>query len=329
MDVPAINTNSKNSTLSLQSDNLIDQLEKIGGWFAARQGKKLPENLSPALVLFAADHGISYSPYTNERRLTTAQRVINSSSKNSAIRKLAKEASASFHIVDLGVRDDISDAKGVESRVICESGTADIRVSSAMSHDEYRKAIATGKELAERMIRNGSNLLMATSLAARDHVSTSAVVCELTGTPPEEAAASKSHSTHSDELLALDTVLTRRHTANSHDVLRELGGIELVAMASFFHTAAKRGIPVLLDGTAAAVAALAASIWDVRIAGWLLAGFTTDDIAGQVAFEELGLEAIMPMEQGMSDGVGAALLIPLLQSAVTLKRGLVAIETQA
>ncbi len=326
MDVPPIKPDSKGCSPPLQADGLAWQPEEIGSWFAKRQGKNVPENLNPAIVLFAADHGVSYSPQKSERRLTTAQRVLDAASNDSDIRTLAEAAGASLQMINLGVRGDISGAAGIEQRVIRASGTADIRLTSAMSHDEYRKAIETGKEIAEKAIDRGANLLAAGSLASRDHISTSAMICELAGVPPEEAVASKSHDTYADELLALDTVLTRPHTASSHNILREFGGIELAAMAGFYYAAAQRSTPVLLDGTASTVAALAASTWDVRTAGWMLASFISDDIACHTALEELGLEALMPMKQGAGDGTGAALLMPLLQSAITLRRGLASIE---
>ncbi|ATX81020.1 nicotinate-nucleotide--dimethylbenzimidazole phosphoribosyltransferase [Mariprofundus ferrinatatus] len=323
MEIPVINPESEHYSSLLQPAGCISRLEDVANWFAKRQGKELPDQLKPAIVLFAADHGVAASLSHQDSRSGTAGRVAHATSSDSVIRKLAKEAGASLSIVNLGVRDEIT---GVDSETVRESGSGDIRVEPAMSQEEYWEAVGIGEELAARAISDGANLLATSSLASGDHVSVAALLCELAGVAPEEALESGSHESYPDELMALEASLERARGTPSHDILRELGGLELAAMAGFFRAAARKGVPVLLDGKASAVAALAATAWDVRIAGWLLASFVSDESAHRIVLEELGLEAMMHLKRSLSGGKGAALLMPLLQASLTLQRGLATIE---
>jgi len=323
MEIPAINPNHGHHSALLQPVGCLGRLEDVANWFAKRQGKLQPENLKPAIVLFGADHGVVTGLSHSQEGPDTAERLIHASSDQSIIRKLAEEAGASLSIVNLGVRGEVS---GVALELVRESGSADIRNESAMSEEQYWEAVGIGEELAARAISEGANLLTASSLVSGDRISVAALICELAGVAPEEALEASSHESYAEELMAVEVALDRAQGTPSHDILRELGGLELAAMAGFYRAAARKGVPVLLDGKASAAAALAAAAWDIRIAGWMLASFVSEDRAHILALEELGLDPMMHLQRSLSGAKGAALLMPLLQSSLVLHRGFATVE---
>lgn len=324
MKIPAINPDHEHRSALLQPVGCLGRLEDVANWIAKRQGKLLPDNLKPAIVLFAADHGVAAALAHPEAGPTTVERLHLAVSEQSVIHKLAEEAGASLTIVDLGINGEI--CSGVERDVVRESGSADIRVEPAMSEAQYWEAVGIGEELAARAISEGANLLAASSLVSGDRIAVAALICELAGVAPEEALEASSHETYAEELMAVEMALDRAQGTSSHDILREVGGIELAAMAGFYRAAARKGVPVLLDGKASAAAALAAAAWDVRIAGWMLASFVSEDRAHHLALEELGLEPLMHLQRTLIGGKGAALLMPLLQSSLALHRGFATVE---
>ena len=323
MKIPAIKPDHKHHSSLLQPAGCLDRLEGVANWFAQRQGKTLPDNLKPAIVLFAADHGVSAALSHAESGPDTATRVSHATSDQSVISQLAKEAGASLVIVDLGVKGELS---GVEAECVRASGSADIREEAAMSQSEYWEAVGIGEELAARVIADGANLLIASSLVCGDRVAIAAVICELTGLAPEEALEASSHEAYAEELVAVEAALKRAQGTPSPDILREIGGIELAAMAGFYRAAARQGVPILLDGKASATAALAAAAWDVHITGWMLASFACNESGHHLLLEELGLEPLMHLNRDLNGAKGAALLLPVLQSALFMRRGLATIE---
>jgi len=327
VEIPSIYPDQKYHSTLIKSSGCIGRLENVAVWFSTRQGKKIPDVIKPAVVLFAADHGIS-SEIDDGESATTAELLRGALSDDSPIRKLCAQANASLHIVDVGVAEELSDMAGLEDARV-RAGTANMTSESAMQQSDYWEAAGIGEELANRMIADGANLLIAGSISACDEVSVAAVISDLAGLSPDEALSSSSNvspEVYTQELVALEAALSRAQGTSSHDILRELGGLELAAMAGFYRAAAHKAVPVLLDGLASTAAALAATAWDVRIAGWMLASHVSDDASHRQALEDLGLEPLMELNRSIGEGKGATLMLPVLQAALTMQAGLALLE---
>ncbi|WP_167632225.1 nicotinate-nucleotide--dimethylbenzimidazole phosphoribosyltransferase [Mariprofundus ferrooxydans] len=324
MEIPSIHPEQERHSTLLKPSGYVNQLEAIASWFSMRQNQAIPEPLKPEVILFAADHGVAAPAGHGER---TTDLVRESAAEGSAIRHLCQQAGASLHIVDLGVADGLVDVEDIEHAKVRSNGAADISRQAAMDQMNYWECVGIGEEMAHRAIADGANLLVASSISCGDNIAIAAIVAELAGLPPKETLISSHDSdTCARELAAVDQALARARGTPSRDILREIGGLEFAAMAGFYRAAAAKGVPVLLDGYASVAAALAAVAWDVRIAGWLLASHVSDDNGHREALESLGLEPMMELQSSIGKGKVAALLLPVLQSAVTLRRGLTAIE---
>jgi len=255
--------------------------------------------------------------------------VNHAASNDSVISELCKQADCSLHIVDVGVAGSLADNDMVEHAKVISSGTPDITTHSAMTQMDYWEIVGIGEEMANRVINQGANLLIASSISAGDRIAIACLIAELLGLTPEEALSSIadiSPETYGLELMAVEKALERAKGTPSHDILRELGGLEMAAMAGFYRAAARQGVPVLLDGLSSATAALAAIAWDVHIAGWMLASHTSNDAGHRDLLEDLGLEALVELKTSIDGGKVAVLMLPVLQSAITLRQGLARIE---
>ncbi|OIO74823.1 MAG: nicotinate-nucleotide--dimethylbenzimidazole phosphoribosyltransferase [Zetaproteobacteria bacterium CG1_02_53_45] len=327
MEIPSIYPDQEYHSSLIKPSGCMGRLENIAVWFSTRQGKKIPDAIKPAVVLFAADHGIA-SEVDYETSATTAELLTAALAENSTIRKLCAQAHAPLYIVDVGVNANLAEVDGIEHAKV-RAGTANPAHESAMNQGDYWECTGIGEEMANRMIADGANLLIAGSIAAHDEVSVAAVISELTGLAPEEVLRPDVHGSpdiYARELIAIETALARTQGTPSHDILRELGGLELAAMAGFYRAAAHKGVPVLLDGLASTAAALAAAAWDVRIAGWMLASHVSDDAGHRQAIEDLGLEPLMQLKKSIGEARVATLLVPVLQSALTMQAGLALLE---
>ncbi len=330
IEIPSIHPEQDHHSALLQSSACIDHLENIALWFAKRQDKEQPDSIQAATVLFAADHGVSNRTVC-ENDISTTQRVQRAAADDSVIAMLCAQAGSSLHIVDVGVADMLADLDAVEHAKVRPTGTADIVAEAAMSQEDYWEAVGIGEEMANRCIKAGANLLIAGSISSGNRISIAAMIAELIGLSPEEvlsACPDIDPETYASELMAVEHAKARATGTPSHDILRELGGLEMAAMAGFYRAAAHKGVPILLDGLASATAALAAIAWDVRIAGWMLASYVSDELGHRDVLEELGLEPLVELKRSIGEGKVAALMLPVLQSAITLQRGLASIEAQ-
>jgi len=323
MDIPSIHPEQDHHSLLLQPTACISKLEGLALWFSKRQDKELPDPIQAATVLFAADHGVAHTSNTLEL-------VRQAADPDSVVAELCRQAGSSLHIVDVGVAGCLADIDNVEHAKVRKSGTADITKESAMRQEDYWEIVGIGEEMANRTIAAGANLLIAGSLSTGNHIARAAVLSELLGLSAEEVLTTSpgaSTDQYASDLMAVEQATARASGTPSHDLLRELGGLEIAAMAGFYRAAAQKGVPVLLDGLSSATAALAAIAWDVRIAGWMLASHTSNDAGHRDVMEELGLEPLVKLKCSMDGGSVATLVLPVLQSAITLQRGLANIET--
>ncbi len=330
MEIPSIHPEQDHHSILLQPSSCVSKLENLALWFSKRQNKGIPDSIHAATVLFAADHCVA-SSIEYHKAVPSRERICNATASDAVIAELCRQAGSSLHIVDVGVSGCLADIDAVEHAKVRSSGTADITVESAMSQAEYWEIVGIGEEMANRTIAAGANLLIAGSIAAGDRISIAAIISELVGLPPEQALTSDSDTSpeiYARELMAIKKARARAVGTPSHDVLRELGGLEMAAMAGFYRGAALKGVPVLLDGLSSATAALAAIAWDVRIAGWMLASHVSSDAGHRDVLEEMGLDPLIELKHSIGEGKVATLIVPVLQSAISLQRGLASIEAQ-
>jgi nicotinate-nucleotide--dimethylbenzimidazole phosphoribosyltransferase len=109
-------------------------------------------------------------------------------------------------------------------------------------------------------------------------------------------------------------------TGDAAEALRELGGLELAALAGAIHAAHDARTPVILDGLAVGVAALVAVRLRPTCREWLVAGHRSAEPAHALVLAELGLEPLLDLRLRLGEASGAALALPLIEQAGRLHR---------
>ncbi|MBB4665206.1 5,6-dimethylbenzimidazole synthase [Conexibacter arvalis] len=102
--------------------------------------------------------------------------------------------------------------------------------------------------------------------------------------------------------------------------LREVGGLELAALAGAAIEAARRRLPVILDGYAVSTAALAAVGLDGGLAESLIASHRSAEPGHALVLAELGLEPLLDLRMRLGEASGALLALPVIASAGALHR---------
>ena len=108
-------------------------------------------------------------------------------------------------------------------------------------------------------------------------------------------------------------------------LLFELGGLEIATMAGMFLGAVEEQMPIVIDGAISTAAALAASRIceeEKAVADVTLASHVSKDGAARKALEALGLRAIIDADMSLGEGSGAVLLMPMLDAALAVYRGM-------
>lgn len=329
IDIDALDAAKKHQDSLTKPQGSLGRLEEIACWFAARQGKPIPDTLRPHICVFAGDHGVVEEGVSAFPSAVTGEMLKNFAAGGAAINVLAKQHAASLSVVDVGVQVDVSSVEGIKHAKV-RAGAGNITKEAAMTEWEYWQAVGVGEEQAEQAIADGANVLIAGDMGIGNTTASAALICELALLTPEEVVGRGTgvdDAAYQLKVNAVRRALQRAQRTPSKDAMRELGGLELAAMAGFYRAAARLGVPVLLDGFISAAAALSAIAWDARISGWMLATHVSQEQGHALALKALGLEPLLDMEMRLGEGSGAALILPLLQSAIALHREMATFES--
>jgi nicotinate-nucleotide--dimethylbenzimidazole phosphoribosyltransferase len=149
-----------------------------------------------------------------------------------------------------------------------------------------------------------------------------ALACALTGAAPETMVG-RGTGTDAAGIERKRAVVARaleRHGAPSQprEALRCVGGLELATLAGAASEAARRRLPVLLDGYAVTAAALAAVRMHSDVGEVLIAGHRSAEPGHQLLLQELGLEPLLDLRLRLGEASGAMLALPLIDAAGTL-----------
>ncbi|HEY2516088.1 MAG TPA: nicotinate-nucleotide--dimethylbenzimidazole phosphoribosyltransferase [Polyangiaceae bacterium] len=305
----------------------LGRLEELGAWYAGVRGAFPCPTPRASLVVFAADHGVVVEGVSAYGSQITAAMVCNVMAGGAAINVLARHHSVELALVDVGVAGDLSAAPIAPEVPLMaakvRAGTRNLRREPAMTLPEAEAALAVGARLAEERIAAGASLLGVGEIGIGNTTSGAALVCALTGASPEDVVG---RGTGLDE----DAVVRKRAVVEdalarlrgeSNDpihVLASIGGLELAAIAGFLVHAARRRVPVVLDGFLGNAAALVAARMDPEVSRFLVASHASAEPGAAIALSRLGLSPLLSLGLRLGEGTGAILGIDLVRSSVAL-----------
>lgn len=304
----------------------LGKLEQLACQLAALQGRDIPRPLSPAICVFAADHGVCAEGVSAFPSSVTAAMVANFVNGGAAISVLARQNQARLEVVDVGVAGDLSALEDVVQAKIAE-GSGNIRQQAAMTTAQCEAALEVGRNAARRAIADGANLLIAGDMGIGNTTPSAALICRLGGHAPEQIVGrgtgiDDAHLAIKRQVVSDALARVKDQSLDGAELLAELGGLEIAAMAGFYLEGAEQGVPLLLDGFISTAAALAACHIDPALKPWLLASHCSQETGHAQALADLQLTALIDLGLRLGEGSGAAIALPLLQQAIALHAGM-------
>jgi len=304
----------------------LGRLETLAIQLAAMQGASRPVLERIRIAVFAADHGVAAEGVSAFPQAVTAEMVRNFARGGAAISVLANHLGASLEVMNLGTVVEIEPLDGVIDLRL-GAGTQNFTIAPAMSGEQLARALNAGRQSAERAKTAGANLFIGGEMGIGNTTAASAVACALLNT---EAAVLAGPGTGLDargvmrkaEVIARALALHRSHLSDPIEVLRRLGGFEIAALAGAFLACAKMGLPVLVDGFIATVAALVAVRRCPDTNDWLLYSHASAEPGHKHVLAALNARPLLDLGLRLGEGSGAATAAPLLRLACALHSGM-------
>lgn len=104
--------------------------------------------------------------------------------------------------------------------------------------------------------------------------------------------------------------------ADGYNFLEELGSKTIAAMAGGILQAAALKVPVMLDGAATCLAALAAVKYNANVKPYIFAGHVSAEAGMEALLAQLGLDAPLRLDIKICRGEGAVMALSLLDAGI-------------
>ena len=308
----------------------LGQLEDIACSLAAMQGNALPRLDNIHIAVFAADHGVAQEGVSAFPQAVTVEMVRNFSRGGAAISVLARELGATLEVINVGTVDDPGALSGVIDRRVA-AGTANFCRSPAMTQAQCDEALAIGRDAVQRAQARGCQLFIGGEMGIANTTAATAVACAILDCAPQQLAGpgtglDSAGVTHKAETIGRALTLHGVDGSDSLEVLRCLGGLEIAALVGAYCACAQDGIPVLVDGFIASVAALVAVRQHAAVAPWLWYAHRSAEPGHAAVLESLAAQPLLDLGMRLGEGSGAAVAVPLLRLALALHNDMATFE---
>jgi nicotinate-nucleotide--dimethylbenzimidazole phosphoribosyltransferase len=301
----------------------LGRLEELAAWLAACQQTCPPRPLERVrAVIFAGDHGVAHDGVSAYPREVTPVMVRALVAGLAGANCLARQHDVALRVLDLGVDDDLDDLPA-EVSAYHLGPSQPIDKTDALTAADTRAALRAGEVIAEGEIAAGADLLIIGDMGIGNTTPAAALVAATFGLPADQVTG-RGTGVDDDRLRHKTAVIgaaLERIGQRAEDPFQRLAGLgsaDIAAGVGFLRTAARSGVPMLLDGVVSVAEACVAEDLEPGVVAWCAAGHRSTEPAQQVALEKLGLEPILDLGMRLGEGTGALTALPVLRSAAVL-----------
>ncbi|MFU8795392.1 MAG: nicotinate-nucleotide--dimethylbenzimidazole phosphoribosyltransferase, partial [Dethiobacteria bacterium] len=196
----------------------------------------------------------------------------------------------------------------------------------AMNRQEALQAIMAGIECADQAADDGIKVIATGEMGIGNTTASSAVMAAFTGydislVVGRGTGLDDDKLRHKQEVVAGALELHKPDPADPIGVLSLVGGLEIAALTGLILGAARRRIPVVIDGFISSTAALAAVKISPLISSFLVPSHLSAESGHALLMDYLSLKPYINMGMRLGEGTGAVLTMNLVEAAarVTLE----------
>ncbi|MBR7792699.1 nicotinate-nucleotide--dimethylbenzimidazole phosphoribosyltransferase [Undibacterium sp. FT147W] len=294
----------------------LGRLEQLALQIGLMQQTTKPVLHDPAIIVFAADHGVVAEGISAFPQDVTWQMVENFLCGGAAINVFARQNNIALQIVDAGVNHEFGERNGLIHRKVA-SGTRNFAQQPAMTAAQCQLAIQNGRELVAAL---SGNVLGFGEMGIGNTTAAAALMHKLTALPVADCVGagtglSADGIRHKQKVIEAAVAL---HAGVSEplDVLACFGGFEIATMAGAMLEAAARRKVLLIDGFIVSSALLVAARLQPDILDYCVFSHQSDESGHARLLQALQVNPVLKLDLRLGEGTGAALVYPMVQAAV-------------
>lgn len=336
MFIPAIPATA-NSDLSRQLDLAIDnktkplgslgRLEALARQLGLIQATRDIAVTAPAILVFAADHGVVAEGISAYPQDVTWQMVENFLAGGAAINVLAAQNGCALRVIDAGVNHAFGPREGLVDRKLA-NGTQNFAHEAAMSRATCEAALAAGMAIAGEL---EGNVVGFGEMGIGNTTAAAALMHKLTGIPVAQCVGagtglSADGVRHKQRVIEA-AVAKHARALEPLDILATFGGLEIAMMAGAMLKAAELRKVLLIDGFIVTSALLVAARLRPTILDYCVFSHCSDEQGHEQMLAALGAQPLLTLGLRLGEGTGCALALPLLHAAANFLNRMATFES--
>jgi len=285
----------------LRPSGALAWLDELAEWIAGWHRTDRPRVERPVGLIFAADHGVAAAEAVSAYPVDVTAAMFDAYRHGrSTINAFARQVGATVVAVDVGIGRP----------------TNDIRFEAALDAARFDETVDAAVAAVDRL---DGDLLVVGEMGIGNTTPSAAISAALAG---GETAAWVGRGTGVD-----DAGLARKRAAVQQavrriagvtdplDVLREVGGAELVAIAAAVVAARHRSLPVVLDGYVVTSSVLPLVMVDPSALDHCIVGHCSAEPGHRRLLEKIGKRPLLDLDMRLGEGSGAMAAVPLVAMA--------------
>jgi nicotinate-nucleotide--dimethylbenzimidazole phosphoribosyltransferase len=296
----------------------LGKLENIALKIGMVQQSLTPELRNPAILVFAADHGIADEGVSPCPKEITWQMVMNFVNGGAGINVFARQHGIKLKVIDAGVDYDFPESVNVINCKLAR-GTKNMLHEPAMSEELCRLAMSKGAGFVREEFERGCNIIGFGEMGIANTSPASLLLHKFAGVPLEEcvgrgAGLDNAGLQHKQEVLK--KVSEKYHPETPLETLATFGGLEIAMICGAVLEAKKRNMLIVADGFITSSGFLAAYEMQPDILDNVIFSHASNERGHKAMVEYMKGDPVLHLDLRLGEGTGVALAYPILQSAL-------------
>ena len=303
----------------------LGRLEEIAISFAGWHGNKIPKLNHIGIRVFAGDHGVCDQDVSAFPQVVTAQMIENFAHGGAAISVLSQMHNADFNVVNLGTVGEVSNCQTILNYIVAPR-TEDFTQAPAMTKKQLEDALSYGR----LSVNKDWDVFIGGEMGIGNTTSAAAIFCALFDKSADQIVGRGTGVDNAglqNKIRAVNEGLNRHSDRTPLLVLQCFGGFEIAALVGAYMECAQKGIPILVDGFICSAAAAVAIAINPNVKTWMMFSHQSAESAHLKILNQMNVQPLLDLEMRLGEGSGAAVALPIIQSALILHERMATFDT--
>ena len=300
----------------------LGMLEDLAARFAAIR-EEIPIGLpKKEIFVFAGDHDAVSEGVSAYPQDVTKLMVANILTGGAGINVLGRCAGAAVSLIDIGMKEEMSEAPELIQRNI-RRGAGNIIRGSAMTLDEAERAVAVGIEMVDAAKKRGAGMIATGEMGIGNTTPSSALFASMLSLDVRDVTGRGTGL--DDEGLKNKIEMIKKALHVNKDLLgapmstlAAVGGLEIAGICGLCLGGAANRMAVVVDGFISSAGALVAMHLNPDVRDYLFFSHQSVEKGHQLFFEKEGIRPILNLDLRLGEGTGAAMAMQIIEDAIRI-----------